>query len=713
MGQKVDISFLKKDVGTEFMINYDDGRWVWLNNCFKECIYTFDNDFIHKHLITWVETTHWNKETFTNFILWAEAVEAINKIEAQKVAFNTSKNELKLLKPPYLKSESREEKIDAFIDLKVDTPLDQLREEMVRNVTQLKNLQSSTTIVNWPIVPDMPDSLIKNVQYILARINEICEKDFKDVTDATLTTIKNHISWHTNSWETVDEWIKSWFLEHKKDNECPFCGQDTHNIELLREFGNLFNELYSIFESSINKELQSCVNDLQAAAKSDLYGYFNSAIFTIRKYSQYEAKLVISDDMGKKLEQLKILEVSFSTKLDTEKERIKLICGSKKRAPHKKIEGTTLSLELQTEYVQLITFAKTIYDELVPLIGVILELKKYHQWLIAKGTVAEKARLEWVGNILALKITRKEQSVQCDAYAKRRWELQKSGKEISDAELALEIKQTVYLDKYFTTINQIYRDFWNRNFELIKKEWPKRGNRKTYFLSVKYKGQEVSETDFPKIMSESEKRSLAFAVFLARIDHLEPSLKASAVIVLDDPVVSFDQTRIDATVRYIRNHLTWVFCQVIILTHYESFIKTIQEQYKNLPWCFFYQLVNWWKYESRDKKYFLQSIESVHFSSLSKFINRETDIIEKGLPRVFMEKYVDARFRKQLHEWGLSYNDDLKDKIAILTIDETKKNDLQSLRIEFNDPHHDFTNPLELENFRTSTANLIDLLYKL
>ncbi len=83
--------------------------------------------------------------------------------------------------------------------------------------------------------------------------------------------------------------------------------------------------------------------------------------------------------MGKKLEQLKILEVSFSTKLDTEKERIKLICGSKKRAPHKKIEGTTLSLELQTEYVQLITFAKTIYDELVPLIGVILELKKYHQ----------------------------------------------------------------------------------------------------------------------------------------------------------------------------------------------------------------------------------------------------------------------------------------------------------------------------------------------
>ncbi len=57
-------------------------------------------------------------------------------------------------------------------------------------------------------------------------------------------------------------------------------------------------------------------------------------------------------------------------------------------------------------------------------------------------------------------------------------------------------------------------------------------------------------------MSESEKRSLAFAVFLARIDHLEPSLKASAVIVLDDPVVSFDQTRIDATVRYIRNHLT-------------------------------------------------------------------------------------------------------------------------------------------------------------
>lgn len=709
LAQKVVIKSI--DTTTEDEISLGGSNWI--NNKLKGKIYTFNNDFIHEHLITWITTTHDNKEAFTDFILWEDAVKAINGIEEMKKALNATKVQIKVLKPPYLQNENSDKAILNFINMKISETSEELNNEKDKIKIQLKNLSSSNKILELPEIKEFTPEFIGKLEEILRKMNSINGRDFKSVTDSTLQNIQEHINNHTKPQETIDAWIKSWFLEHQKDGVCPFCWQDIKSVLLMQDFANFFNEEYEKFGILITKDLQISINCLFNEIKPEAYHYVNWVIQTIRQYYDYSNDLVISDELMKIIDELNASEERFSELFREEKEKIKGVCSDKKMAPHKSIWPILLGSDIIDQYKVLIEKTQGIYQKLLPLIGTIKDLRNTHKRLITTGSALEKKRLEDILKIIEIKIIRKEQDSQSKVYAGKYQEIIIMEKDIKKAEWELEESQSKYLETYFTTINKVYRHFWNRNFELIKKEWSKRGNRKTFFLSIRYKGKEISEAEFPKLMSESEKRSLAFAIFLARIDHLDMQKKSEAIIILDDPVVSFDQTRIDATAQYIRTSLTWVFRQVIILSHYKNFLKTIQEQYKNFPLSFYYEIERWWTYRACDREFFLQNNEALAFNKLKEFSDGTISTMEDWwLPRIFMEKYIDLVFQKQITESVLP-KDSLSKRIDILPIEEEKRQRLHSYRIEFNEPHHDFTDSTELENFRTSVGNLLDVLYSL
>ena len=713
VSQEIEIKCLDRVTNSEYSINYVSSTTSWTDNRLKGNIHIFDNDFIHKHLITWVEITHGNREKFTDFILWEEAVSSINEIEELKRKWLTLRNELKSLKPMYLLKEISDVRIKEFLELKITSDEDILLKEKSELKLKTNNLSLSENIIKLPNIEDTSPIFLEDLEIMVGKINTILVKDFEDVTNTTLENIKNHISIHTNWWEAVDWWIKSWFLEHQNSNICPYCWQDTKDSILLEDFSKFFNKAYSEFSLSITENLRVCVNTLYNNIKPDLYDSLLGMVWNLRKYYIYDNNILIPDSISERVEEVNWLEKLLIEKFSDEKERIKWFCSNKKQAPHKKVDPIKISDNIKTEYLNLKDKVTLIYKDLWVVACLSNDLKKYHQNLIAKWINDERKLLENKSLVNDKAIARIQQSSQCDSYMAKMKEIEENDRSLKIKEEVLDVSQSIYLDKYFTSINEIYKTFWNRNFQLIKKEWPKRWNRKTYFLSIKYKGHEISESDFPKLMSESEKRSLAFAVFLARIQQLEIVKKNDAIIILDDPVVSFDQTRIDATVIYLRAYVTPSCKQLIVLTHYENFMRSIQEQYKTLPLSFYYEIEKWWKYSIRDKKCFMRSLESIYYSKLSQFADGTSNDIDQGLPRVFMEKYIDSRFQKQLFDSGLNLYSDLKDKIDILPIDSSKKLELQCFKNDFNDPHHNFTNPIELENFRTSVGNLIEKLYSL
>jgi wobble nucleotide-excising tRNase len=120
------------------------------------------------------------------------------------------------------------------------------------------------------------------------------------------------------------------------------------------------------------------------------------------------------------------------------------------------------------------------------------------------------------------------------------------------------LNQSVYLTSYFKNINELFNQFGSRNFSL-EKSHSKRGHQPVYSLIVKFHGEKISESSFAEVFSESDKRALALAVFWTKIKMMSTEEKSNTILVLDDPAIN-------------------QFGQVIVLTHYSSFLKVFFEK---------------------------------------------------------------------------------------------------------------------------------------
>ncbi len=76
-------------------------------------------------------------------------------------------------------------------------------------------------------------------------------------------------------------------------------------------------------------------------------------------------------------------------------------------------------------------------------------------------------------------------------------------------------------------------------------------------------------------LSEGDKSTIALAFFLSKMD-IDPA-KTTKIIVIDDPLSSFDSGRRANTVRIIQNMVS-EFDQVIVLSHNEQFLKAISDR---------------------------------------------------------------------------------------------------------------------------------------
>ncbi|EKE28527.1 MAG: hypothetical protein ACD_3C00049G0009 [uncultured bacterium (gcode 4)] len=308
ISQEIEIKGFDTNTNSEYPIKYIYGSANWTDNKLKGNLYVFDNDFIHKHLITWIDITHGNKEKFTDFILWDEAVQSINQIEELKKKTLLLKNDLKSLKPPYLAKEFNETKIREYLHLNIETDEESIKKRKEQIRLKITNLNSSDSIVKLPDIDSFVPNFLNAIVNEIEKINLVIAKDFQDVTSTTLENIKAHIRTHTNSWDAIDGWIKTWFLDHKKWDICPFCGQDTIENPLLEDFSKFFNEAYSEFSTSIIEDLKKCVNALYLEIKLDAHDYLKRIIVNLQKYYVYDNTISIPGSTLELVEEISVLE---------------------------------------------------------------------------------------------------------------------------------------------------------------------------------------------------------------------------------------------------------------------------------------------------------------------------------------------------------------------------------------------------------------------
>ena len=231
---------------------------------------------------------------------------------------------------------------------------------------------------------------------------------------------------------------------------------------------------------------------------------------------------------------------------------------------------------------------------------------------------------------------------------------------------------------------------------------------------VRYKKKSIPSEDLSKVFSESDKRALALSIFLAKIFLKDTNDKKSTIIVLDDPITSFDDNRIRNTIN-ITKELSKEVSQIIILTHYEHYIKRCYDSKFNGSLHKINKDSITSSLESCSKDDFCLDDMSKNFYSIVRFIRRENNNLPVQVLRVYLENYLKFRFIKQMDKtqvqqdnWKLdAFIKYLKDK-SIITEEESDK--LVNIKDSLNPDHHSYVQT-NIEDIRTLASEMIDFLY--
>lgn len=715
-GQSVKMSVKPEETGTEDSCSYINGNWT--NTSFSENLQIFGSEFIHKNLFTGLEVERKNKENLTQFILGQEGVELANLIAGDKRLLRQKKGLVSGLVPSHVQNKSSEE-IEAFLELDLNgIDLESAQQELSTLLERFKEekqrLDKPTEIL---AIQDFPEFIVpeNTVDELLAKTIILYGREYSEISADALEHIQSHIAQNFEVEETAENWIKEG-LDTKSDasDNCGFCGQPLRNAsDLIEAYHSYFNEAYRAYISEISNEIAQLTVEWQRTSLNSI-GRVVARQSLLTRYQQ----LISSSNFDKLVSDFNRLadiqiEQNLNEKINDLSRLVAESFQAKERKPHESITSPDFS--------ELNQFCSTYFEKTAELEGVLNNVTQAIQEF--KDSYRDQSeirlRIEQINTsieFLKTQIARVDQNEQCIAYSQALQEIVTIRERITTNEEMLSINQSQYLEEFYDKLDYHFQRFGSENFTL-ERETSNRGDQPVYFLKVKYRNVEIDESNFTKVFSESDKRALALSVFWSKIDLLEVDQKNNAIVILDDPITSFDDNRIALSLSIIKETLRSVR-QIIILTHYSHFIRIFCEKSMNDDFTTAFieidQNITTSLLKITRKELFIETTYEKKFKKIQSFINRETNEDIRQDLRPFLEsQYIPHFYISKLREAksnGVPCGT-LNEKIeAIFDGNEDVKRKFHEYRAALNADSHIFTSDNE-ENVRGFAREMMTYLY--
>jgi len=687
----------------------------WEQNDFGQYLEIFGTDFIHKNLFTGMTVEHENKKNFTQFVLGDAGVTLANKIATKKKNLRDKNLEIKSKVPEFVKNKSVQEQ-KKFLKHSIDTLNKQdielsLSEKNLELKTEKENLAEPQKILDLKGVDTYTPPKIELINNI-ENFNSILKKNYGDIKDEVLSKINTHIEETFVNPNNAENWIQDGFENlKKKDGGCNFCGQDLSNAK------SLINAYDSYFDAEYTKFIKDVEDNLDSAKTKITHETFNQKTKIQQSLtSALKFKELIKDEQfQKELENLSnTIKLIDEDTLISNKESILIEISSKQdeknRKPYVALEEINFN-ELQENLKIYVGYLNDAQKQINKLRTLIYFFKEQYKDIESIRTKVETLTKE-IENLEYNK-ARIEQNQSCLDYCTLENSIQALKDEISTLQSELETNQSSFLDEYFVKINKLFKTFGSKNF-ILERDNGGSGYMPVYSLKVKFHNKEISNSDLNVVFSESDKRALALAIFWAKVDLKTAEEKEKTVVILDDPITSFDDNRILSSVKLIKNSLNSM-SQIIILTHYPNFIRVFCERIKNVN-------VKYFKLErdhqttyldNQDPTEFTDSQYQKEFTNIYGYINREHNNCIKNDLRKFLENlYLPTLFAKELTQ-AVKNGEDVSSLSLMINYifdgNESVKNKFNSFREDLNPDSHIFTtsNSEDIRNFAEDMFNYL------
>ena len=410
---------------------------------------------------------------------------------------------------------------------------------------------------------------LDSIQFEVPRVFSILSTQLQDVQEAAEATVKAHLEKHSS--KDFEDWLSRG--QHLlSDADCPFCGQSIGGVGLIEAYRSYFNDTYAKLKRQV-AELESEVASGLADARIET---------AVSAAATSAARLEVwKDQLSLTIPSLDGAAVGIAIKMA--RERLLSLVIAKQRAPLEVIGSQADSDSVAAALVSIGHAIDAFNSEIRAQSALIADFKTK---LAAENTTvltADMRKLEAAQKKDLPDVTTAEADYQTADAERRRLNGEKT-----NARQQLDALMQATLQQYQGKINDLLNTFGaDFAIEQLKPTYQGGGEpRSEYGLRLRNKSVRLgsradiaTDRSFATTLSEGDKRTLAFAFFVARLG-TDTNL-AAKLVVLDDPVASLDRNRRYQSIRQIAG-LATTCQQLLVLSHDAYFVRELRDYLASL-----------------------------------------------------------------------------------------------------------------------------------
>lgn len=531
--------------GSGHKVTFSNGSWS--EN--RPEVLVFDAEFIEKNVHSGGIVTPGQRKNLLQFALGASAVKA-RATEELATKASSDANAAVAQITAQLVGYHQGMLLSVFQKLAPNTD-----SQVLVKIDELQKRIRTAQNIGAVLARSLPDE-ISEPMFDIDALFGILNTSLKDVEEDAEQVVSAHIKKISNP--SIERWISDG-QEFDNGSSCPYCDQETDGVLLVRAYKTHFNEAYnelknkvSVLERGVTARTSDLVIDkieaLIVKANATISAWANDLATEPLNFQIGQAK----EDISKLRENLlNLVALKLNRPLDH--------VGSEqeKADAHRQWLGILQHLkatnaQICTARLQIENYRKGLQTENIGAMN--QELVKL-QLSIVRGK-------QEVLDLLSSLVSAKQKASSADAAKKT-------------ARATLNTQMETTLDKFQISINKILKKF-GAAFSIEKLASSFRsGLRSEYGLSLRKMSITLAgPPKFATALSEGDKRTLAFAFFVAMV--ISDDDLNEKIVVIDDPMCSLDANRKSQTkdvLKAIGNKAE----QIIILAHDPFFIRDMRE----------------------------------------------------------------------------------------------------------------------------------------
>ncbi len=675
-------------------------------------LHVFDHNFIHRNVLSGTINNRENSENISNFILGEENTERFEALKAEKEALATTNASLRAARTALEASGIAD--ITTYVTSELPTEsIEELNIAIAKSIAEQESLTVQISRVTESKVRKNLEviSTTFNITETSNAINECLATSMEEAHTDAKALVQEHME-HLKEQNGFKGWA-SRGLTHLDEN-CPFCGQELQgaSLELIESYKVAFNEAFSDFIKEtkasatqlLTKQLitvdEQAINRVHEENKGILELYSEQAV----RQQIAELTPLVDDMYGVVKASIKRL----NEKHDELKPQVLELLNVKIETAYNPVDAIDFS-PLQSA-IDSFEQAKDAYK--IAIDSVNEKLVEFKDGLDSEALNTIKTAENTSQKTLENKKLRHTLEEKCATYRQLSAQAAQAQNTYDSNKGMLEASQEEFLDNYFDEINLLFQSLGSRNFIISRKQ--NNGGRKiVYDLEVSFNGTTIPRNKMNCLFSESDRRALALCIYLAKINKLSVEDKAKAILVMDDPVTSFDNERTSSILNKLYEILPSIK-QLFITTHYRGMAATAIKKFANTSALKIVKVANGSDFAATTEAEMTATEHDDAYNEITAFINNETQENKILILRPFLETELRHRYKDQLRANGATLRTDFSVCIDTLkesgAITEAVANEIHSFRTTLNPPMHQLIE-MNIEDVRNTATNMMDLIY--